>query len=170
MYNTVNKARGPLNTAMKGYNTLQQARAKHGQAAQDTAEDAQDDSPINIEDREGSNEAEKRANGQVAPSDHSPEPASKKRKSQDGSPVDDQVTENAGKEVNSAVENTENAGENARNATEDAQNDEDSLMVQSPNPIEDQTENVRDEDNNDASNAESNQEENQDGNQEEQPG
>lgn len=160
VYNTVNKARGPLNTAMKGYNSLQQARAKYGQSAQDTAEksteNVQNDSPINIEDREESNEAEKRSNGQVAPSDPSPEPASKKRKSQDGTPVDDELHEGAESGVNDAMDNAEDAGDNVRGATEDAQNGDDSLMVQSPNPIDEHTEIGHDEENDEVENQDQN--------------
>lgn len=153
VYNTVNKARGPLNTAMKGYNSLQQARAKYGQVAQDTAEksteDAQNGSPINIEDREDSNEAEKRSNEQVAPSAPSSEPAAKKQKSQDGTPVDGEMHEDSQKGVNGATDDIEDADDNLHDATEGAQEEDDSLMVQSPNPIDDQTKNGNDVDNDD---------------------
>lgn len=149
VYDTVNKARGPINTAVKGYNSLSQARAQNDQANQSNqAQSASNDdvsgrnigNPINVEDREDSNEAEMRSSGDVAPASAVNEHTRKKRKGQDGSPVESPNPTEEGNNASNTKDTAESGANDVADSAKYLQQGDGHLEVQSPEPIDEAAE------------------------------
>ena len=150
VYDTVNKARGPINTAVKGYNTWSQFQDgnkegnQSGQLPQNTSSEnvpgANINSPINVEDHDDSNEAEKRSSADTGPGNAVNEHTCKKFKGQDGSPIDSPNPADARESARNVQNTTENDTKEASDSTKDVQHGDCSLEVQSPRPIEETAE------------------------------
>jgi hypothetical protein len=115
-----------------------------GQVPQDASNEnvpgANISSPINVEDRDDPNEAEKRSSGDTGPGDAANEHTCKRLKGQDGSPVDSPNPADTGDSVSNVRNTTENATNDASGGEKDVQHGDCSLEVQSPMPIEETAE------------------------------